>query len=139
MTSVAGPTSPSRSPEVSVLLPVYNGGPFIGRALDSVLAQTFTDFEVIIIDDGSTDETADRLRERAHDRRVHITRHDQNHGLVASLNEGLHQCSGSLVARLDADDSCLADRLETQVAAFRNDTDLVLSRPRINVWTGMEL
>ena len=126
MTSVAEPASASRSPAVSVLLPVYNGGPFIGGALDSVLAQTFTDFEVIVIDDGSTDETADRLQERAHDHRLRVTRHRQNQGLVASLNEGLTLCSGTLVARLDADDACLPTRLEAQVAAFREDPDLVL-------------
>jgi glycosyltransferase involved in cell wall biosynthesis len=126
MTSVAEPGSAAPSPEVSVLLPVYNGGPFIGHALDSVLAQTFSDFEVIVIDDGSTDETADELRKRANDPRIRITRHGQNQGLVASLNDGLAMCSGALVARLDADDSCLPDRLGAQVAAFRDDTKLVL-------------
>lgn len=115
-------------PLVSVLMPVYNGEAFIDRSVDSILKQTFTDFEVVIVDDGSTDSTAQRLRDlAARDTRVRIVTHTENRGLVASLNYGLTMCRGELVARLDADDEALPSRLEHQVAIFRSGPQIVLS------------
>ena len=95
---------------MSVLLPVFNDEKHVGRAVDSVLNQTFTDFELLVIDDGSNDETASELARR-HDDRVRVVRHEQNKGLVASLNDGLTLCRGELVARLDADDWAFPTRL----------------------------
>jgi glycosyltransferase involved in cell wall biosynthesis len=113
-------------PVVSVLMPVFNGGQLVGRAVDSILAQTLTDFELIVIDDGSTDETSAELSDRVGDPRLRVVTHDGNHGLVASLNEGLALCRAELVARLDADDSSSPTRLARQVAVFRTRPQVVL-------------
>ena len=84
----------SPHPRVSVLLPVFNDGDRIGRAVDSILGQTFADLEVVVIDDGSTDHTVAELSARAADERLRVVRHKENVGLVASLNQGLSLCRG---------------------------------------------
>jgi len=114
------------TPQVSVLLPVFNGEQFLAMAIESVLAQTFADFELVIIDDGSTDGTAAVIDRYRTDPRLQPHRLPVNQGLVAGLNFGLTQCRGDLVARLDADDTCKPTRLAIQVAAFTQDTSLVL-------------
>ena len=120
----SGPASPH--PRVSVLLPVFNDGERIGRAVDSILGQTFTDFELVVIDDGSTDQTDAELSARAADARLRVIRHEENVGLVASLNHGLSLCRGELIARLDADDWAFPTRLARQVAEFDARPELVL-------------
>ncbi len=117
----------SDGPLVSVLMPVFNGGALVGRAVASIVDQTFADFELVVIDDGSTDETAAELARWADDPRVRVVRHEQNLGLVASLNQGLSLCRGELVARLDADDWSATTRLERQVAVFRSRPEIVLT------------
>lgn len=102
-------------PLVTVLLPVHNAAPFLQAALDSILAQTFTDFELLAIDDGSTDGSSDLLA-GCTDPRLRVIRHTANHGLIASLNEGLEAARGRYIARMDADDVMLPHRLEKQVA-----------------------
>ena len=118
--------SASPHPRVSVLMPVFNGGERIGRAVDSILTQTFTDFELVVVDDGSSDHTAAELSARAVDARLRVIRHEENVGLVASLNHGLALCRGELIARLDADDWALPSRLARQVAEFDARPELVL-------------
>lgn len=89
--------------------------PFLRRALDSVLEQTFADFEVIIVNDGSEDESRDILYEYANkDSRIIVIENGRNLGLPASLNNGLGHCSGEYIARFDTDDICLPDRLALQ-------------------------
>lgn len=106
------------SPAISVLLPVFNGGKYLGVTLASILAQTFSDFEVIAIDDGSTDDSLSLLERAAErDDRIQITSRP-NQGLVATLNEGLDRAQGRFIARLDADDVAYPNRLETQLAMF---------------------
>ena len=102
-------------PEISVVLPVYNGERYLGEALDSILGQTLHDFELIAVDDGSTDATAEILDACARrDRRVRVL--EQPHlGLIAALNRGLDASSGDYVARMDADDVSLEFRLERQL------------------------
>ena len=105
------------APRVSVLMAVYNGEPYLAEALDSVLAQTLTDFEVVVVDDASTDGTAavlDAYAERGG--RLVVLRNEENRNLAASLNRGLAACRAPLVARADADDVNLPDRLERQAA-----------------------
>lgn len=101
---------------VSVVMPVYNGAAYLRPALDSVLRQTYSDLEVLVIDDGSTDASASILEEfTARDRRTRLITHLTNQGLTASLNEGLALASGEYVARMDADDLCRPHRLARQV------------------------
>jgi glycosyltransferase involved in cell wall biosynthesis len=103
------------SPRVSITMPVLNGERYIGRALESIAAQTYRDFELIVVDDGSTDRTAacvDAFRDRLRLKRV---THAWNQGIARSVNDGLRQSSGEFIAFLDHDDCWLPEFLETQV------------------------
>lgn len=102
------------APNITVLLPVYNSEDFIAEAVESVLNQTYSNFELLIIDDGSTDGTNEILqRLAANDSRIRI-RQRENRGLIATLNEGIALCSSEFVARMDADDYALPHRLAVQ-------------------------
>jgi glycosyltransferase involved in cell wall biosynthesis len=104
------------TPLVTVLMPVHNGASFVGEAIESILAQTFKDFELLIIDDGSTDVTPAVLEHYARlDPRIRLVRRDAR-GLVATLNEGIELARGEWIARMDADDIALPHRLEKQLA-----------------------
>ncbi|HEX7076608.1 MAG TPA: glycosyltransferase [Hyphomicrobiaceae bacterium] len=105
---------PQISPQVSVLMSAYNAEAHLHDAVESILGQTFTDFEFIIVDDGSTDATPAILASCG-DPRIRILTNDRNVGLTASLNRGLAVCRGAYVARQDADDRSLPQRLEKQV------------------------
>ena len=95
---------------------VYNGEPFLSESIESVLAQSFQDFEFIIVNDGSTDDTSAILEKYQNvDPRIHIVNNDKNIGLSASLNKGLQLARGGLVARMDADDICAGNRFEKQI------------------------
>lgn len=100
-------------PEITVLLCVYNGAAHLREAIESVLFQSFTDFELLIIDDGSTDTTSDIVKSLC-DRRIRSIRHDTNRGLITRLNEGLAEAAGRYIARMDADDLCHRERLDRQ-------------------------
>jgi len=103
------------APCVSVVMPVYNGEAFLREAIESILAQTFTDFELLLINDGSTDGTQAIINTYRQDQRLRcISR--PNRGLIASLNEGWQRARGSYIARMDADDVSAPERLERQVA-----------------------
>jgi len=104
-------------PEVSVVIPAYNAGRTITAALASVFAQTYRDFEVIVVDDGSTDDTPRRLADWA-DYRVVVVR-QPNSGPAHARNEAIARARGRLVAFLDADDIWLPRKLERQVAYYR--------------------
>ena len=108
------------TPKVTVLLAVHDGEPYIDEAVRSVLGQTFTDFELLVVDDASTDDTV-AIVERLADERIRILRNERNLGQVPSLNRGLSEARGEYVARLDADDACLPTRLERQVEVLDND------------------
>lgn len=101
-------------PQVSVLMPVYNGEPFLGQAIESILQQTFADFEFIIINDGSTDRSAEIVQSYA-DSRIRYFENERNIGLTRSLNHGLSLVQGPYIARMDADDVSLPQRLGKQV------------------------
>jgi len=104
----------ARVPRVTVLLPVYNGERHLRAAIDSVFAQTFDDFELLIVDDGSTDGSLAIVRSYT-DPRVRLVARGVNLGLVATLNEGLGLARGEFIARQDADDLLRPERLATQV------------------------
>lgn len=101
-------------PRVSVLMTVYNGMPYLPSAVDAVLAQTYQDFEFVIVNDGSTDDSPEYL-ESIEDPRFKIV-HRENGGTAAAANEGLTHCTGEYVARVDDDDLQLPTRFEKQVA-----------------------
>jgi len=102
------------APAVSVVMPVYNGAEYLREAIGSIVEQSFSDLELVVIDDGSTDETPEILTDYAkHDDRLRIDRHERA-GLGAALNRGVGLARAPLVARLDADDVALPDRLELQ-------------------------
>jgi glycosyltransferase involved in cell wall biosynthesis len=116
----------SAQPVITVVLPAYNAQRYIESAVGSILGQTFTDFELIVIDDGSTDQTLSLLQKlAAKDARIQvITR--PNTGYVIALNEGLAKARGQFIARMDADDLSLPTRFEKQVAYLRANADCVL-------------
>ena len=105
-------------PPLSVVMSVFNGEPFLDDAVASIRAQSFADFEFIIVDDGSTDGSAACLARHASlDPRIKILS-QENRGLIASLNRGLAEASAPLVARMDADDVAAPERFERQMQAF---------------------
>ena len=102
------------SPKVSVIMPVYNAGEYLMEAIESILNQTFTDFEFIIIDDGSTDNSLNIIN-TYNDPRIILVRNETNLKLIASLNKGIKLANGKYIARMDADDISLPERLAKQV------------------------
>jgi glycosyltransferase involved in cell wall biosynthesis len=112
------------APRISIIMPVWNGEKFLAAAMDSLLAQTFTDFELMVIDDGSTDHTPEILRGYT-DSRLRVLRLDHG-GIVVALNHGLAQARAGWVARLDADDISEPCRLELQWQAVNRNPRAVL-------------
>lgn len=110
-------------PRISVVMPVHNGEDYIEPAVDSVLNQTFSDFELIVVDDGSSDRTVERLQKYP-DSRLRIYQ-QLPQGLAPALNQGLRLCQGEFVARMDADDICLPKRFERQVTFLEAHPEVV--------------
>jgi glycosyltransferase involved in cell wall biosynthesis len=109
---------------LSVIMPVFNSRPFVGAAIDSILSQTFGDFVLYVVDDGSTDGSGDLVAEKAAlDRRIHLIRQD-NHGIVASLNRMLALVDTPFVARMDADDIAMPDRFARQLERMEAEPEL---------------
>jgi len=105
-----------KNPKVSVLMSAYNSEKYISEAIESILNQTFKDFEFIIINDGSTDNTLKIIREYAkRDNRVKLINLRKNVGLIAALNKGLKVCKGIYIARMDSDDISVAERFAKQI------------------------
>ncbi len=120
-------TSDSARPAVSVVMPAFNAARHLSEAVDSILAQTLEDFEFIIVEDGSTDETPALLESYAqHDRRIRVIRNPANLGVVASLNVGLEAARGRYIARIDADDIAAPTRLAAQAAFLDAHPDYAL-------------
>jgi len=112
-------------PQISIVMSVYNGEKYLKQAVESILSQTFTDFEFIIIDDGSTDKSLEILKEfQQKDERIKLISRE-NKGLIYSLNEGVKMAQGEYIARLDADDVSDLNRLEKQLK-YAKDNDLVV-------------
>lgn len=104
----------SKTPKVTVLMSVYNSEQYLREAIDSILGQTYTDFEFLIINDGSKDKSLDIIKSYDDPRIRLISR--ANKGLTASLNEGIEKAKGEYIARQDSDDVSVLDRLEKEVA-----------------------
>ncbi|MGC8559500.1 MAG: glycosyltransferase [Phycisphaerae bacterium] len=112
-------------PPVSVLLPVFNAAEFLSAAIDSITAQSLADIQIVIINDGSTDGSTDILKDYARqDSRIEVHQRP-NRGLVATLNEGIDLCHGEFIARMDADDISLPQRLEKQLHHMRSHPQTV--------------
>jgi glycosyltransferase involved in cell wall biosynthesis len=128
MTSAASKSEQSkRAARVSVIIPVYNGAATIDRALKSVFAQTFTDFEIVVVDDGSTDRTRAIVEQYARDYGDRVRLVEQpNSGQSAARNNGIRHSEGEFIAFLDADDDWLPRKLELTVAAMLADPDAAL-------------
>lgn len=108
-------------PKVSVCIPVYNSGRYLRECIDSVLSQTFTDFELLIVDDGSTDDSCDIISSYS-DSRIRLLHND--HDYIATINMLIDNARGEYVARMDSDDRMLPTRLQTQVEILDNHKEI---------------
>lgn len=121
-----------RNPQVSILMPVHNTAPYLREAMDSMLSQTFTDFELIVLDDCSPDN-AEEILDTYDDPRIVRYRGERNVGLANVLNVGIEMARGKYIARMDSDDISLPNRLQVQV-------DYLEAHPEIDlVSVGMQL
>ena len=117
-------------PKVSVLIPAYNAEKYLGEAIESILNQTFTDFEFIIIDDCSTDKTWEIIQKYSKkDKRIIAIKNEENLKLSATLNKGIDICKAEYIARMDADDWSYPDRLQKQY-------DVISKDPKIGILGG---
>lgn len=113
-------------PAVSVVVPTYNAANYVGEAVASILAQSFTDFELLLVDDGSTDDTAAVLQPFAADPRVRMLRNERNMGLIATLHRAYAECKAPLIARMDSDDICEPTRFSQQVEFLGAHPDVAI-------------
>lgn len=118
-------TSPSSTPVISLIIPVYNVEQYLRRCLDSVQAQTFDEFEAILVDDGSTDNSGAICDAYVRSDHRFTVIHQPNAGVSAARNAGLHAAQGKFIGFVDADDEILPKCLELLYAAFAEDVDLV--------------
>lgn len=116
------------NPLVSVIIPVFNGAAFLNEAVESVLTQTHKHLEIMLVDDGSTDDGVINLKP---DQRLHVSR-QENKGPAAARNAGIVQAKGDFIGFLDQDDRWLPEKLSTQLAAFYADPALDLCIARMN-------
>lgn len=115
----------NQTPKVTVLMPVYNGEKYLREAIDSILDQTFTNFEFIIIDDGSLDNSVEIIKSYQ-DPRIRLIKNEHNQGLVYSLNLGLSLAQGKYVARMDCDDISLPERLQKQIEFLDKNAEIAV-------------
>ena len=113
------------TPAVSVILPAFNCGRWLGLAIESVLQQSFTDFEFIIINDGSTDNT-EQIIHSFHDQRIMYVKNIKNEGLIYSLNRAIDLSEGKYIARMDSDDICRPERLAKQKLFLDQNEDITV-------------
>ena len=112
-------------PLISVIMPVYNGEKYLREAIDSVLAQTYTNFELLLINDGSTDSSKSIILSYD-DPRIRYIENEKNLRLIATLNKGIDLAKGDYIARMDADDVCMPERFEEQVDFLSKNNDIDL-------------
>src|SRR5215813_13711547 len=112
----------NESPKVTAVIPVYNREKYVGSAIDSILAQTFTDFELLVIDDGSTDKSREVVRSY-HDPRIRLVCNEANEGIPKTRNKGVQLARGEYLAFLDSDDWAYPERLAKQVAFLDSHPD----------------
>ena len=121
----------NKAPEISLIMSVYNGEDYLTEAIESVLSQTFTNFELIVINDCSTDKTNEILKRFEElDKRVKVHTNEVNLRLPSSLNKAISLAQGKYIARMDADDICLPKRLEKQYKFMEDNPNVALSSCR---------
>jgi glycosyltransferase involved in cell wall biosynthesis len=113
----------TKIPFVTVLMPIYNGSEFLGEAIESILNQTYSDFEFLIIDDGSTDQSIDLIK-TYDDPRIRLIMNKKNIGQSATLNKGLDLARGEYIARMDQDDISIPERIKKQLKFMENNSDV---------------
>lgn len=118
----------NKKPRLSIILPTYNGSRFIEQAIKSVLKQSYEDFELLTIDDGSTDNVAEVISQFSErDPRIIYLRNEKNLGIQKSLNKGLREAKGEYIARIDDDDEWIdKDKLKAQIDFLDNSPEHVL-------------
>ena len=121
-------------PKISVILPVYNGQHYLTEAIDSVLIQSSSDFELIIIDDGSTDDSAAIIK-KLDDPRIRFFQ-QANKGLSATLNRAIPLAKGEYIARQDADDVSFPLRFQKQIAYLDSHLDVGMVGTAAEIWIG---
>jgi len=120
-----------KTPDISVIMSVYNGEDYLVETIESVINQTFQNWELVVINDCSTDSTAKILEAFAlKDERIKVHTNEVNLRLPSSLNKAISLCEGKYIARMDADDICLPERLEKQFAFMEQNSDVALSSCR---------
>jgi len=119
-------------PRVSVVMSVYNGEEYVCKAIDGILGQSYKDIEFVIIDDGSTDDTR-LLLQNYNDLRIKVTWNSKREGLTKALNKGIQMASGEYIARQDADDISMYDRLEKQVNYLERNQEIALLGTAVKV------
>lgn len=128
---------------VTVLMPVYNAEKYLDEAIKSILEQSFKDFELLIIDDGSRDKSAKIIdKYKQLDQRIRVLTHPKNKGLIYTLNEGLEEINSPFTARMDSDDIALPARLEKQVSFLKADPKVAVVASHVTAFddeTGKEL
>lgn len=112
-----------RNPQISVVISAYNAEKYVREAIDSIINQSFTDFECIIVDDGSTDKTKEIIKSYEDKRIVFI---ENNHDFIASLNKGMKMAKGKYIARMDADDIMHPDRLKIQYTIMETEPSITV-------------
>ena len=114
-----------KKPRISVLMPVYNGARYLSEAIESVLNQTFSDFEFLIVNDGSIDNSAEVIEKYAKkDSRIRLIDNAKEKGVVGALNTGIEKAQGEYIARMDSDDISLPERFEKQVSFMELNPDV---------------
>lgn len=114
-----------RKPKISIIMPVYNGAKYLAESIESITHQTFTDFELIIINDSSNDNTKEiALKYASLDKRIITIDNTQEKGLYGSLNSGIKLCKGDFIARADSDDINELNRLEIQINYLKSHSDI---------------
>jgi glycosyltransferase involved in cell wall biosynthesis len=114
------------NPLLSVLMPVYNGETYLAEAIESILNQTYSNFEFIIINDGSTDESKRTIKSYTDDR-IHYVENEKNLGLITCLNNGIELAKGHYILRMDADDFSYPNRFEKQMSFMQMNPDIDIS------------
>ena len=120
------------NPKVTVLMPAYNAGKYIAESIQSIINQTYGNWELLIVNDGSTDNTVEVVNS-FNDPRIRLLNNPENLRLIKTLNRGLEEAKGEYIARLDSDDNATPNRLQLQVDALDADPDLALVGGRSNV------